>query len=152
MRAVHPHPGAQRGVQRCGMPERLACAHDGGSGWHQLQAACTMPIAQCDDISCKQPGKLDMPALVADLCGSCTKADVSISHPLFANLTGREPGSNPSIVVSWDVVSCSNLTEGTIKMLQKEGGRWGHPTARVAAAAWVAGATPPLQGTRMLPT
>lgn len=31
--------------------------------------------------------------------GSCTKADLSISAPLFRNLTGRDPGSNPSVVV-----------------------------------------------------
>ena len=60
---------------------------------------CALAPSQCDDVSCKQLGKVELPAIVADVCGSCTKADLSISVPLFRNLTGREPGSNPSIVV-----------------------------------------------------
>lgn len=60
---------------------------------------CICACLQCDDVSCKEPGKIELPAIVADVCGSCTRADLSISVPLFRNLTGREPGSNPSIVV-----------------------------------------------------
>ncbi|PRW58855.1 Endoglucanase 1 [Chlorella sorokiniana] len=55
---------------------------------------------QCDDVSCQEPGKLELPAIVADVCGSCTKSDLSISAPLFRNLTGRDPGATPSIVVN----------------------------------------------------
>lgn len=42
---------------------------------------------------------------------------MSIAIPLFKNLTGREAGSNPSIVVSWDLISCAPYIVGTIKML-----------------------------------
>lgn len=69
---------------------------------------------QCDDASCSEPGK-EQPALVADLCGSCTGLDMSIAGPLFRNLTGREPGSNPSLVVSWELTPCSPFTEGDRK-------------------------------------
>jgi hypothetical protein len=31
--------------------------------------------------------------------GSCTGSDVSVATPLFRNLTGRDPGSNPSLMV-----------------------------------------------------
>lgn len=106
---------------------------------------------------------------------------MSVSYPLFVNLTGRDPGPNPSIVVrpawvqaallprlhrrhvayahmadaeppmpsslcplsfartatrhlpcslrprrpqvSWDLIPCTNLTSGTIKMLLKKGGQ-----------------------------
>ncbi len=26
---------------------------------------------QCDDVSCKDPGKMELPAIVADVCGAC---------------------------------------------------------------------------------
>ncbi|KAL4860181.1 hypothetical protein ACK3TF_000377 [Chlorella vulgaris] len=76
---------------------------------------------QCDDQSCAEPGK-ELPALVVDVCGSCSGSDLSIAIPLFKNLTGRDAGSNPSIVVSWDLISCAPYTVGTIKMLVKAGG------------------------------
>ncbi|KAL4434342.1 hypothetical protein ABPG75_000783 [Micractinium tetrahymenae] len=86
-------------------------------------AACGRCLRiQCDDASCANPGK-QMPALVVDLCGSCTGLDMSVSFPLFVNLTGRDPGPNPSIVMSWDLIPCGNLTVGTIKMLLKKGGQ-----------------------------
>ncbi|KAL4423245.1 hypothetical protein ABPG77_000037 [Micractinium sp. CCAP 211/92] len=86
-------------------------------------AACGQCLRiQCDDASCASPGR-QMPALVVDLCGSCTGLDMSISYPLFVNLTGRDPGPTPSIVMSWDLIPCANLTSGTIKMLLKKGGQ-----------------------------
>ena len=65
-----------------------------------------VPTHHSDDVSCTSPGAASQTvALVADTCGDCYGADLAISTPLFQNISGRAPGSNPAIQVSWQFLT-----------------------------------------------
>uniref|UniRef100_A0A1D1ZQJ3 Expansin-like EG45 domain-containing protein n=1 Tax=Auxenochlorella protothecoides TaxID=3075 RepID=A0A1D1ZQJ3_AUXPR len=76
---------------------------------------------ECDDARCEQPGRTRV-AQVLDYCGNCYDADLTIAQPLFVALTGRQPSPNPSALISWEFVDCAPYSNGTIKMLVKQGG------------------------------
>ena len=62
--------------------------------------------------------------------GQCFDADLSIATPLFRNISGRDPGANPSVQASWQFLSpseCKQYISGSIKMLVKPGGGRGTP-------------------------
>lgn len=76
---------------------------------------------QCDDLSCKEPGK-QLVATIVDQGGELFDGDVTISGSLFNELTGRDISVNPTIAVSWNFVSCEDFIDSALKMLVKPGG------------------------------
>ncbi len=83
---MHAHePG-----MACSAP--LAC-HPAGRGQRQ-HCASGQPAA----VRTHQP-RFALLSTPGPDAGSCTKSDLSISAPLFRNLTGRDPGASPSIAV-----------------------------------------------------
>lgn len=93
-----------------------------GNAYYNQGYSCGRCIKiQCDDISCKEPGKTVV-AEVVDLCGECYEGDLNIAGPLFKELSGRDPHPNPSLALSWEIADCSHYINSTIKMLVKPQG------------------------------
>ncbi|KAI3434688.1 hypothetical protein D9Q98_002751 [Chlorella vulgaris] len=144
--AYSPEPVPTSGVQRLGcgfgwLDPSFSGAYIGvGSSAFSGGTACGRCVeVQCDDQACSDPGS-SLVVQIVDLCGDCFGADISLSMPAFLNFTGAAPASNPTLEVSWEFVDCSDLIDGTIKMLVKRGGNayyqsFNFANARVPIAA-----------------
>ena len=111
-----------------------------GTSFYNKGTGCGRCVRiSCDDTLCASPGAQAV-AQVVDLCGAllllpggawagvpasqpasptaaaagdCYDADIAVALPLWKNLTGREPNTNPSFQLSWEFVDCAPYINGS---------------------------------------